>query len=145
MKTKDKLTSKTKTPTIYQKFKLYFFLTLLFSALFLSVSVILIAVDDLFFDNSYQVHYFLKSDCDYKIPDEYEIVFSKQENKYAVCYNTSYGKEYLKWHPLLYISGGFWFSDLDSSKPTMLIDSCDAKALLKEYFKSKEPKVKDFK
>lgn len=96
-----------------------------------------IAVADIIFNNERIVNsIWLTPECNYKLPDNVLIVFSKEKNSYAVK-ETLYG-----W----YLSQGSHRIDnysLTTKEPALFKDSCTAKAYAHKYINQFKPKITD--
>jgi hypothetical protein len=104
----------------------------------LTFSVIFWAVDFLGFHGFITMNVFIKSDCNYEVPNKYTIL---TDGKYFVV---KYKDKYLDEQ---YLTVGIDIIDPmypEITKPTKLVSECKARGYLKRYIKNRNP-VKDFK
>lgn len=102
--------------------------------------LILILIDGFAFNYKHLNSLLLKPDCNYVMPNGYDVAYSKERGKYAIVWHRPYRDEYLTGSAVLPS-----FKSMSIYEPDLFDDSCLAKALLKRYFNQFEPTIKDLK
>jgi hypothetical protein len=103
-------------------------------ALFVAV-LILFTIDRIVFDARAYNAAVYKSDCDYKVPAGYKIVYNG--DRFAVKKESDFSPEFLRTSNFSIESSIFSFD-----KPATFQDSCAAKGYLKAYFEQQKENFK---
>jgi hypothetical protein len=93
-----------------------------------------VQIDGVFFNSRFSNHFIYKDCCDYVVSDDWAIV-KNTDGLYAVKKNNEY-EVYLT--EVRYVREMY----INISEPSLFFTDCKAKAYLKEYLKSMEPKMK---
>ena len=106
-----------------------------------TILVILWAIDALALDARYSLHINTKADCEYVVPDGWEIVSNGK------FYAVRCTKSWLNLDNGSYLWQGNYRIDLmheTIAVPSLFFNECKAKGYLKEYFKEQGSKMKGF-
>lgn len=99
--------------------------------------VVLMGIDVLFLNSRYFAQIYLGRDCDYYDP-EFEVMYDIEEDVYAV---RKIGTNDYLW------DRGSYFTTMPANiaKPQTFLDSCNAKACIKQYRYQKHDRSQKFK
>lgn len=100
----------------------------------LSSLILILLLDGIFFNALHFYNIIIKKDCEYKIPDDWEILYTK--NTYVI--KNIPNNEYL------YIGWGLQLMSPTKANPLEFYDSCTAKGGLKWYIHNNRDRSKNF-
>lgn len=95
-------------------------------------------IDNIFLESRYFNKMVLDSECDFSVPSNYEIVYSRAQGKYAIK-DISCSQCYL-WSSLYEIHSGKYDDDFTAK----FDDSCQAKAYLRKFLSKADPTVEGY-
>lgn len=94
-----------------------------------------IITDQVFYNSRYMIKYYYGEDAGFVVPEDWQIL--TDGNLYAVKNK----------HNMYLYQGRFGTSEtyITIAKPSLMLNEANAKAYLKAYLKSKEPKISGFR